>query len=55
MYNFSTILEDEIYPIISSDDENNFYEYIYSNFTELRKFYKDTTKNAQVIIFHIIK
>lgn len=50
---FQSMVEDEIYPIVQDEDENEFYEYIHSHLLELREFYKEAAQKNRAVIFYI--
>ncbi|WVU49666.1 YfbM family protein [Fusobacterium nucleatum] len=52
-YNFSEMLEDEVYPIVEDDDEKEFFDYIYSYLLEIKEFYKKNIEKELAILFYI--
>lgn len=52
-YNFSEMLEDEVYPIVEDDNEKEFFDYIYSYLLAIKEFYKKTIEKELAIIFYI--
>ena len=52
-YNFSEMLEDEVYPIVEDEDEKEFFDYIYSYLLEIKEFYKKTIEKELAILFYI--
>lgn len=54
MYDFQSMVEDEIYPLTEEDDEDEFYEYIVYHLTELKQFYKRAAQQGHAVIFYIM-
>lgn len=53
-YDIKTFVEKGIYPTVSDEDEDNFFEYIYENFKLIQDFYKESSENNVGIIFYIM-
>lgn len=51
---FQSMVEDEVYPIVQDEDENEFYEYIHSHLLALREFYKEAAQKERAVIFYIM-
>lgn len=54
MYDFQAMVADEVYPIATDDDEEEFYRYIYSYLMDIKAFYKEATDKGNAVIFYII-
>lgn len=54
MYDFKSMLKDEVYPLVENDEETEFYEYIYFYLAELRKYFKQTAEKKYAVIFYVI-
>ncbi len=42
--------DNEIYPVMSGEDESDFFEYVWEYFDELKKFVKEAAENEESII-----
>ncbi len=54
MYNFQEMQQQELYPLVEDDDENEFYEYIFSYLTELKWYFMQVAKQGDAIVFYIL-
>ena len=51
-FNLKDMVEKQIYPVMDDEDEEQFFEYVWELFAELKKFYKDASeKNRNVLAF----
>lgn len=51
-FNLKEMVENQIYPVMYDEDESQFFTYVWENFVELKKFYKDASeKNHNVLAF----
>lgn len=51
-FNLSDMMEEQIYPLMDNEDEEQFFEYVWEMFVELQKFYRDAAeKNHNVLAF----
>lgn len=49
-FHMQDMIADEIYPVMSDEDEELFFEYIWENFKELKTFYHEAARNRQNVI-----
>ena len=57
MYDFMLMKENRIYPLCGKEDASEagvFYEYIYSYFLEIRKYFKRMAEKEYAIIFYVM-
>ncbi|RRD94195.1 DUF1877 family protein [Clostridiales bacterium COT073_COT-073] len=54
MYDFQSMVEDEIYPLVEGEDEDEFYEYMFYHLSELKEFYKRAAGQGHAVIFYIM-
>lgn len=52
-FHMQDLISNEIYPFVSDGDEESFFEYIWENFDELKKFYKAAAEDGQNVIAFI--
>lgn len=51
-FNLEDMVEKQIYPVMDDENEEQFFEYVWELFVELKKFYKDAAeKNCNVLTF----
>lgn len=53
MYDFQSMVEDEVYPVFADDDPDELYEYIYDNLMVLKDFYEQAAKKSNAVIFYV--
>lgn len=53
-FNISEMLENSIYPVMNDENEEEFFDYVWSNLIELKKFMKEAANEGQVMIFCIM-
>lgn len=46
--------ENEIYPIMDDEDENDFFEYVWGYLSDLKQFMKTASCNGQAVVFYIL-
>ena len=49
-FHMQDMISNEIYPVMSDEDEESFFEYIWENFAELKKFYIAAAEDGQNVI-----
>lgn len=52
-YDFPAMVEDQVYPIVSDEDEDEFFAYMLEHFNEIRRFYSQTAAEGKGLIFYI--
>ncbi|MGE6257537.1 YfbM family protein [Heyndrickxia sporothermodurans] len=55
-YNYKMMLEEDIYPLYGEaeeGEEEEFFDYLYSYFNDIRKFYSKTIAEGKGIVFYI--
>lgn len=52
-YNFQAMVEEQIYPIVSDEDENELFAYMLQHYNEIRRFYGQTAAEGKGLIFYI--
>lgn len=52
-YAFRQMMEEGIYPLIEGDDEEGFFDYIYSHFKAVREFYQQASASGSYVVFYI--
>ena len=51
-FNLKDMVQNQIYPVMNDDNEEQFFEYVWELFAELKKFYKDASeKDHNVLAF----
>ena len=53
MMKMMIMLENDIYPVIDDEDEDEFFEYVWSNFEALKKFFAKANKMGSCLLFYI--
>lgn len=53
-YDFEAMVQDEVYPISEEEDKDEFFQYIYHHFLNLKSFYKSAAQEGKAIIFYIM-
>ncbi len=53
MFNFLDMCDEEVYPITDGENEHDFFEYIYSNFVQIKEFFKRVAEEGKLIIFYV--
>ena len=53
-YDYRAMVKNNIYPIVEEDNEDDFFDYIFGNFMELKMFYKETSQQNQGVVFYIM-
>lgn len=56
MYDLTEMVKEGIYPLSDSDledDENSFFEYLFENFENIKKFYKKMINEDKSLVFYI--
>ncbi|MCC0694579.1 YfbM family protein [Clostridioides sp. ES-S-0048-02] len=53
-FSVSEMLENEIYPVMDDEDEDEFFEYVWANLIELKKFMQVASNEGQAVIFCIM-
>ena len=54
-FSLAEMLANQVYPIMSGEDEELFFEYVYEqNFVPLKAFYEEAAKNGQYVLFCVI-
>lgn len=54
MYDFGSMLKDEIYPLTEDDEESEIYEYIYSYLEEIKEYFGRAAEKSLAVIFYIM-
>lgn len=49
-FHMQDMIDNEIYPVISDENETDFFEYIWENFDELKKFFGAAAENGENVI-----
>ncbi|MDR2921105.1 MAG: YfbM family protein [Tannerella sp.] len=53
-YNFESLLENEIYPVVEDEDPDDFFDYTYANFKSIQEFYQIASENNYAVIFYVM-
>lgn len=53
-YDFEAMVQDEVYPISEEEDKDEFFQYIYHHFLNLKSFYKLAAQESKAVIFYIM-
>lgn len=53
-YNFESLIENEIYPVVEDEDADDFFDYTYANFKSIQEFYQIASEHHYAIIFYIM-
>ncbi|EQF23154.1 hypothetical protein QEW_3781 [Clostridioides difficile CD160] len=53
-FNIGEMLENNIYPVMDDENEEEFFEYIWANLIELKKFIEEAANEGQAVIFCIM-
>ncbi|MBP1996540.1 YfbM family protein [Paenibacillus eucommiae] len=54
LYRFEAMLEDGVYPIVSDEDGESFFEYLLANLRAIQSFYEKVAAKKQGVIFYIL-
>jgi hypothetical protein len=54
LYAFNEMVEAGVYPIVSNEDEGEFFDYIWTYLTEIRQFYQKVAAAGKGLIFYIM-
>ncbi len=52
-YNFEGMVSEAVYPVMEDEDEEEFFTYMFTHYTELRSFFETAAATEQAIIFWI--
>ena len=52
-YDFPAMVEDQVYPIVSDEDEDELFAYLLHHFNAIRHFYSQTAAEGKGLIFYI--
>ena len=52
-YDFPAMVEDQVYPIVSAEDEDELFAYLLHHFNAIRHFYSQTAAEGKGLIFYI--
>lgn len=53
-YNFESLLENEIYPVVEDEDADDFFDYTYANFKCIQEFFQIASENHFAVIFYVM-
>lgn len=53
-FNISEMLENNIYPVMDDENEEEFFDYVWANLIELKKFIEEAVNERQAVIFYIM-
>ncbi|KPI48255.1 hypothetical protein IM33_17520 [Clostridioides difficile] len=53
-FNISEMLENNIYSVMDDENEEEFFDYVWANLIELKKFIEEASNEGQAVIFCII-
>lgn len=53
-YDFDAMLQDDIYPIVSDGDKDEFFDYLFTYLKEIKFFYEKAASKGKGIIFYIL-
>lgn len=53
-YDFDAMLQDDIYPIASDGDKDEFFDYLFTYLKEIKFFYEKAASKGKGIIFYIL-
>ncbi|KPI47640.1 YfbM family protein [Clostridioides difficile] len=53
-FNISEMLENNIYPVMDDENEEEFFDYVWANLIELKKFIEEAANERQAVIFYIM-
>ena len=49
-FHMQDMIDNEIYPVMSDEDEADFFEYVWANFDELKKFFEEAANAGENVI-----
>ena len=52
-FDVPAMLENEIYPVTEDDDADDFFEYVWDYFEEIREFFQRAAEEGQAVIFYL--
>ncbi|SFE18279.1 protein of unknown function [Paenibacillus algorifonticola] len=52
-YSLADLVENAVYPVVSDEDEQEFFDYLYANFVEIGRFYSKAATEGNGIIFYV--
>ena len=52
-FSVSEMLENDIYPVIDEENEDEFFEYVWANFEELKRFLGKASQSGSCLLFYI--
>ncbi|HBF2809287.1 TPA: YfbM family protein [Clostridioides difficile] len=53
-FNINEMLENNIYPVMNDESEDDFFEYVWANLIELKKFIQEASDAGLAVIFFIM-
>ncbi|WP_236874629.1 YfbM family protein, partial [Clostridioides difficile] len=53
-FNINEMLENNIYPVMNDESEDDFFEYVWANLIELKKFIQEASNDGLAVIFFIM-
>ena len=53
-FNINEMLENNIYPVMNDESEDDFFEYVWANLIELKKFIQEASDDGLAVIFFIM-
>lgn len=53
-YDFPSMVRDQVYPVVSDEDEDRFFVYILEHFNAIRGFYSQAAAEGKGLIFYIL-
>ncbi|EFH05982.1 hypothetical protein HMPREF0220_3016 [Clostridioides difficile NAP08] len=53
-FNINEMLENNIYPVMNDESEDDFFEYVWANLIELKRFIQEASDDGQAVIFFIM-
>lgn len=53
-FNINEMLENNIYPVMNDEGEDDFFEYVWANLIELKRFIQEASDDGQAVIFFIM-
>ncbi len=52
-YDLKDFLDNDVYPVVEDEDENEFFEYLYDNFEAIKAFYGEVAESGRGVIFYV--
>lgn len=53
MYDFKSMLDDDVYPLSGGEDEDEFFAYLMENIAAIKKFYGEAATRGDAVVFYV--